>query len=376
MSISTREIGGFVPIDDPSAGGAEQDPFVTAQTLSDDDQTLSDGDQTGADLDQTASDADRGTSERDQRASDRDQRAADLDQAASDRVQELGAESDDYAHTRRTRSQTMLERDRGSQIRSEVARVRETTAERRDRDADARDSAAAARDQFAAAFDADIEQLEASRTADGNGGLLGLEVLLRAARDRKHAAASRARAAMQRQDAARDRELARGDRLQAGQDRRVAAEALAAEGIDHLTGAMRRRVGLAAIQREIDRTRRTHDLLVLGFVDVDGLKAVNDARGHGAGDQLLSGVAQCIKVALRPYDVILRYGGDEFVCSLSGQDLAGVGHRFEQISAQIAKTQDGATISVGFAEGRPQDSLEETIMRADQAMMEARRVGR
>ncbi|MEA2469880.1 MAG: two-component system, cell cycle response regulator, partial [Thermoleophilaceae bacterium] len=102
-------------------------------------------------------------------------------------------------------------------------------------------------------------------------------------------------------------------------------------------------------------------------------KAVNDTKGHGAGDDLLLGVAASIKLALRPYDVIARFGGDEFVCSLAGNDLAGVRGRFAEISAHIAETQNGATISVGFAEGGPDESLEDLIAQADTALSVARK---
>jgi diguanylate cyclase (GGDEF)-like protein len=371
-----------VPIDEPSSDELERNSADAEslssdgdQTLSDSDQSLSDSDQSAADLDQTSADADQGASERDQLASDRDQHAADLDQAASDKVQNDGAGPDPatYARTRRTRAQTTLERDLDTHTRSEAARIREATAARRDRDAEARDAAAAARDQLATTLDAEIERLEKVGAEEGNGAVVGLEILLRASRDRKRAAASRGRAAVSRGEAARDRDLARQDRLEAAVDRRAAAEELAAEGLDHLTGTLRRRVGLVAIQREIDRTRRTHEPLVVTFVDVDGLKVVNDTHGHDAGDDLLVGVARCIKAGLRRYDVIMRFGGDEFVCSLSGQDLVGVERRFDQIASQIAKTQRGATITVGFAEGQDQETLDEVIVRADRQMISARR---
>ena len=84
---------------------------------------------------------------------------------------------------------------------------------------------------------------------------------------------------MQREAAARDRERAAEDRRLAARDRAAAAGELALEGADYLTGALRRRVGLAAIQRELDRTRRTGERLVVAFVDVNGLKAINDKQG-------------------------------------------------------------------------------------------------
>jgi diguanylate cyclase (GGDEF)-like protein len=348
----------------------------TADTTLDADQTLSDADQTGADLDQTSSDTDQGASDRDQRASDRDQRAADLDQAASDQAQLGGSGLANYARTRSTRSQTARDRDTDSQTRADSAGVREVTAQRRDRDASARDEAARARDTLAVQLDAEIERLEAAERENGDGAGAGVDLLLRASRHRKRAAAARSRAATYRLEAADDRARAREDRTQAAVDRRIAAEELVAEGIDGLTGALRRRVGNVAIQREIDRTDRTHEPLVVGFVDVDGLKAVNDTRGHAAGDDLLAGVASSIQLALRPYDVIARFGGDEFVCTLAGHDLEGVRIRFGEISAHIAETQNGATITVGLAERHPHESLDEVVVRADVAMSAARSNGR
>jgi diguanylate cyclase (GGDEF)-like protein len=199
-----------------------------------------------------------------------------------------------------------------------------------------------------------------------------MDALLRVAGDRRRAAASRARAATQREAAARDRERAARDRRQAALDRDAAAAELALEGVDHLTGALRRRVGLGAIQREMDRTLRSSERLVVAFVDVDGLKEVNDTHGHTRGDELLRTVARAILRYLRSYDVIVRFGGDEFVCSLSGLDVAGASQRFEQIAAHLADAANGATFSVGLAERLPEDGLDELIHRADTEMLRAR----
>ena len=79
---------------------------------------------------------------------------------------------------------------------------------------------------------------------------------------------------------------------------------------------------------------------------------------------------------LRSYDVIVRVGGDEFVCSLSGQDATSATARFQQISAQLAEGKTCASITVGFATRRPGDSLDDLIRRADEAMRQARRRAR
>ena len=355
--------------DGSASGGvvAPVDPEADAQTLSDLDQTGADADQTGSDLDQTTSDADQSASERDQRASDRDQEAANSDEAISDHVDD-DERAQGYARSRRARSQATLERDQASRERSENARIRDEIAGGRDRVAEERDKLAEARDRLAARLDAELERLDLDSQPPDGEPVSGMNVLLRAAGDRKRAAAIRARAAAQREAAARDREEAALDRQQAALDRAAAAEELELEGFDYLTGAMRRRVGLAAIQRELDRTARNGEPLVVAFVDVDGLKAVNDELGHGAGDELLRETVNAIKARLRSYDVIVRFGGDEFVCSLAGQDATRARERFDRISLRLAQGKTCGSLTVGLAERRDKDSVDELIERADEAM--------
>jgi len=343
-----------------------------AQTFSDRDQIAADTDQTSSDLDQTTSEADENASVRDQMASDRDQQAADRDQAVIDGGDRRGEHVMDYARSRRARSQSALERDEVSQARSESARIRDETAGGRDRVAEERDRAAQARYRLAARLDAELERLEAKSQSRDGKGVRGLELLLRAAGDRKRAAESRTRAAAQRGAAALDREEAALDRRQAALDRAAAAEELALEGFDYVTGALRRRVGLAAIQREMDRTARGDESLVVAFIDVDGLKAINDEFGHDTGDELLRETVDAIKNGLRSYDVIIRVGGDEFVCSLSGQDAAGATERFDRISARLAAGKTCASFTVGIADRRRHDSLDDLIRRADKALRRAR----
>jgi diguanylate cyclase (GGDEF)-like protein len=351
----------------------DPDVEARAQTLSDRDQNVADTDQTSSDLDQTTSDADQSASARDQLASDRDQQAADSDQAVIDRGDPRGEHMEDYARSRRARSQSMLERDEVSQARSESARIRDETASGRDRVAEERDKAAQARDRLAARLDAEIERFEAE-WRDGKG-VRGVELLLRAAGDRKRAAESRARAAAHRAAAALDREEAAFDRRQAALDRAAAAEELALEGFDYVTGALRRRVGFAAIQREMDRTARSDESLVVAFIDIDGLTTVNDELGHETGDELLRETVNAIKDRLRSYDVITRIGGDEFVCSLSGQDVAGATERFDQISARLAEGKTCASFTVGLTSRLRHDSVDDLIRRADEVMRQARRPG-
>ena len=84
-------------------------------------------------------------------------------------------------------------------------------------------------------------------------------------------------------------------------------------------------------------------------------------------------VVQCVSDEFRSYDLILRFGGDEFVCSLSGDGLDGISSRFERIAGRLSESTPRATISTGVSERRPEDTVETLIDRADGAMIAARR---
>jgi diguanylate cyclase (GGDEF)-like protein len=143
----------------------------------------------------------------------------------------------------------------------------------------------------------------------------------------------REQAADDREAGARDRVEASRDRERAAHDRSDAARERAAAGVDVLTGALARGRGLLDLRREIARARRSDGRLVLAFVDVDGLKPINDLQGHAVGDALLRDVAVAMRTALRSYDLVVRYGGDEFLCALAGTDVEGAGRRFDEVEA-------------------------------------------
>jgi diguanylate cyclase (GGDEF)-like protein len=82
---------------------------------------------------------------------------------------------------------------------------------------------------------------------------------------------------------------------------------------DPLTGARTRAPGLADLDHEIDRARRTTDLLAVAHADIVGHTAENDNHGHAAGDALLQRAVRAIRAHLRSCDMIVRIGGDEFL---------------------------------------------------------------
>ena len=132
---------------------------------------------------------------------------------------------------------------------------------------------------------------------------------------------------------------------------------------DELTGIMRRAGGLATLDREISRARRRRAPLSISFIDVDGLKSVNDARGHAAGDALLKDTADVLHGRLRAEDAVFRYGGDEFCCILPDADLAAARRIFDE--ALIAARARGGSFSVGLAQLSDDDDRASLLARAD-----------
>lgn len=272
------------------------------------------------------------------------------------------------------------------QDRDDRADRRDRTAETRDRHAEQRDRSADERDQDAEARDRSAEKREAGptdmRSADASvlpgSGLPERRVAdvpgrrkldSQGASDRAHAASDRQAASSSRLRGARDRTQALDDRHAASGDRDVAAIDRDVSSIDELTGTYRRGPGLVELERELSRAKRTKHPFVLAFIDVDGLKATNDSFGHAAGDELLLRVVQAIRDQLRSYDLIVRFGGDEFVCSILDLDLVTATKRFEQAHAALTK---GASFTVGLAELRADESLSDLIARADEKLYAVR----
>ena len=345
------------PSDDGTATGAlethEPDRYLR---LLGDAQTSGDADQTASDSDQTASDEDQALSDQDEQAAQRDQDASDHDLAQ-------GGDSSEHERSMHLREQTSSGRRDVSLARDEAADARAATAS--DRDGIANDL-----DELAA---------EAERSARwservSEDALLGWGAIrARAASDRAKAAADRLGAAIDRRRALEARESAAALRAAAALDRAGAASERQLAGIDDLTGADLRSIGLMSIEREIQRARRTRNPFAVVFVDVNDLKHVNDTQGHLAGDALLRRVANTLRSRLRPYDVIVRFGGDEFVCALPGLTAPAASQRFAGAILALEETGYTSPLSYGVAELEDEDDLERLIGRADAALIAKRR---
>jgi len=157
----------------------------------------------------------------------------------------------------------------------------------------------------------------------------------------------------------------------ASADRALSAQERADFATDSVTGAYRREVGLVALEREVIRANRTSHPFTLAFVDLDDLKGTNDSLGHAAGDQLLKSVADSIRAHLRPYDLLVRFGGDEFLCGLSDLRMEEATKRFKLVDEDLERTHQAA-VTVGLTELQADDSLEGLIARADEEMYRER----
>jgi diguanylate cyclase (GGDEF)-like protein len=253
--------------------------------------------------------------------------------------------------------------------RLEIEDFRDWLASQRDEAAQERDELAAQRDREAAICDQEAVELDRRERLFDRHTLRVQELRGRAAEGRRRAADNRSRAALDRRLAALDREQAARDREQARRDREQAARDRELAGVDELTGARRRGVGLEELRREIERARRTNGRLVAAFVDVDDLKSVNDEQGHRAGDQLLRDVAGGLASRMRSYDLVVRVGGDEFLCALPDVTPTQARRRLDELVSELHDGPALRSVSFGLSELREGDSLQELIDRADRDLI-------
>jgi len=119
------------------------------------------------------------------------------------------------------------------------------------------------------------------------------------------------------------------------------------------------------------------------FLDIDNFKLFNDHFGHDAGDQALKIVAETLRYASRTFDVIGRWGGEEFVGVLRSVEETGLKKIAERYRALVSQTmvplaagKQRVTISIGGTLARPGDTLESVVRRADQMMYRSKKAGR
>jgi diguanylate cyclase (GGDEF)-like protein len=151
---------------------------------------------------------------------------------------------------------------------------------------------------------------------------------------------------------------------------------------DGLTGCLNHAAMQEALRRELERSRRTGSGLSLAIVDLDDFKQVNERHGHQAGDEVLKHVGAALGDSVRAYDIVARYGGDEFVVIAldAGEEVAAdvVARGLEEIRGRLAVLGFGreATLATaGVAGWRPGDSPTMLIARADEALLYGKHEG-
>ena len=123
----------------------------------------------------------------------------------------------------------------------------------------------------------------------------------------------------------------------------------------------------------MDRARRAAAPLAVALLDLDHFKAFNDQYGHQAGDQLLKSATAAWQSLLRSSDLLARYGGEEFAVLLPGSTL---GQGVEVITRLLAVTPLAQTFSAGVALWNGQETSDQVVARADQALYQAKQAGR
>ena len=154
---------------------------------------------------------------------------------------------------------------------------------------------------------------------------------------------------------------------------------------DALTGLANRAMFLERVELTVARLRRRPDRsFAVIFLDLDGFKKVNDTLGHAAGDALLLTVAQRLQRAVRPQDVVARFGGDEFALLLDESggeaEVSSVAERIEtdiRVPIDIDGSEAHVSASMGIAVARlVYETAEEILNHADTAMYRAKAAGK
>ena len=155
--------------------------------------------------------------------------------------------------------------------------------------------------------------------------------------------------------------------------------------LDPLTGVYNRRFGLQRLTEEFGRSTRSGDPLGVLMLDLDHFKAVNDTYGHVVGDRVLQTVVHAVRTVLREGDVLLRYGGEEFVIVLPGagrDDLVQMAERVRHAVSEAEINEAGQririTVSIGGS-GLPDKNAanaQDLILVADAAMYTSKESGR
>lgn len=177
-----------------------------------------------------------------------------------------------------------------------------------------------------------------------------------------------------------------GQRLEREVERRELLESqlrIAAQ-VDELTTLSNRRHFMASAQVALQSRDHADQSFSVCMIDVDHFKTINDRWGHAGGDRVLRAIAEECRSALRGTDLIGRFGGEEFVAALPGQDREAARRVAERLRQRVAALRFGGdmdplrtTATIGVAEVRPGErDIGPALNRADAALYDGKRGGR
>lgn len=154
--------------------------------------------------------------------------------------------------------------------------------------------------------------------------------------------------------------------------------------LDAMTGVPGRMEMLRKLREQREFARRDVHPCAIGMLDIDRFKSVNDKYGHLVGDRVLVDIARYVQSHLRPYDMIFRYGGEEFLLCMPDADSEAGREICDRLRVELGGLGYQAngcpdfpvTVSIGVAELAAEISVEEAVDRADRALLAAKAAGR
>ncbi len=158
---------------------------------------------------------------------------------------------------------------------------------------------------------------------------------------------------------------------------------------DHLTGLLNRRALLEALRKEVERIKGSNrkNTLCLCFMDLDNFKLINDTFGHAEGDKVLKAFASILRETLKSYDIVGRWGGDEFVAGVincenfDNPEICKTCPYYHKILEEVKKMGKCYAISLGVSCGVAKiptetEDLDEALRIADRRLYKAKKEGK